>query len=112
MEDKKFKNNDLRIREILKQQGKTMQQLADKMGINRVNLSTSLNKNPTLERLREVAQHLNVDVKDLFVSEKSTQSELLGVIKYNENVYAIENVKQLEELTARILADFTRGEKV
>jgi transcriptional regulator with XRE-family HTH domain len=89
--------DELRVKEILKQQGKTMQQLADMIGINRVNLSNSLNGNPTLERLKQVADCLNVDVKDLFISTKPKQIEIMGVIKSDGEIFDINNFDNLEQ---------------
>ncbi|NDV97003.1 XRE family transcriptional regulator, partial [Dysgonomonas sp. 521] len=87
---------ELRVKEILKQQGKTMQQLADMIGINRVNLSNSLNGNPTLERLKQVADCLNVNIKDLFISTKPQQMEMVGIIKYNGEIFDINDFNDLE----------------
>lgn len=89
---------ELRIKEILKQQGKTMQDLADMIGINRVNLSNSLNGNPTLERLRQVAEYLNVDLKNLFNETKKEDIEIFGLIKINEDVCIIDSFLTLEEV--------------
>ncbi|MDH6356265.1 helix-turn-helix transcriptional regulator [Parabacteroides sp. PF5-9] len=57
---------DLRIKEVIKDRGMTIQSLADKMGINRVNLSSSINGNPTIETLGKIASALEVPVTDLF----------------------------------------------
>lgn len=90
---------ELRIKEILKQQGKTMQDLADMIGINRVNLSNSLNGNPTLERLRQVAECLHVDLRDLFVdNKKESKVEVCGVIKIGDNAYIINSKQDLKTL--------------
>lgn len=89
---------ELRIKEILKQQGKTMQDLADVIGINRVNLSNSLNGNPTLERLKQVADCLNVDLKDLFKETKKEGVKVFGVIRINEDVWIIDNFPTLEQV--------------
>lgn len=88
--------DELRIKEILKQQGKTMQDLADMIGINRVNLSNSLNGNPTLDRLKQVADCLNVDLKDLFKENKKVGVEVFGLIKVNEDLWIINDFKNLE----------------
>lgn len=87
---------ELRIKEILKQQGKTMQDLADMIGINRVNLSNSLNGNPTLERLKQVADCLNVDLKDLFKDTSKKDVEIFGLIKVDEDLWIINDFKNLE----------------
>ena len=46
---------DLRIKEVIKEKGMTITELADKMGINRVNLSNMVNGNPTVETLNKIA---------------------------------------------------------
>ena len=90
--------DELRIKEILKQQGKTMQDLADMIGINRVNLSNSLNGNPTLDRLKQVADCLNVDLKDLFKETNKEDVEVFGVIRINEDVWIVDNYNSLEQV--------------
>lgn len=93
---------ELRIKEILKQQGKTMQDLADMIGINRVNLSNSLNGNPTLERLKQVAECLSVDLKDLFRGQKGESVQILGCIKIDKEIYSIESFSDLENIYKQV----------
>lgn len=57
---------DLRIKEVIKEKGMTITVLADKMGINRVNLSNMVNGNPTVETLNKIATALGVPVTELF----------------------------------------------
>ncbi|MBF0651353.1 helix-turn-helix transcriptional regulator [Dysgonomonas sp. GY75] len=89
---------ELRIKEILKQQGRTMQDLADMIGINRVNLSNSLNGNPTLDRLKQVSDCLNVDLKDLFKENKKDEIQIFGLVKINEDVWIVDNFPTLEQI--------------
>ena len=58
----------LRIKEVIKEKGLTIQSIADTMGINRVNLSNSINGNPTVETLGRIAEVLNVPIQELFAS--------------------------------------------
>lgn len=46
-----------------------MKDLAEKLGMSEVGLSKSLNGNPTVNRLEEIAKVLNVDFIDLFDRE-------------------------------------------
>ena len=62
---------DLRIKEVIKEKGMTITELADKMGINRVNLSNMVNGNPTVETLNKIADALEVSVTDLFEQSKT-----------------------------------------
>lgn len=61
---------DLRIKEVIKEKGMTITELADKMRINRVNLSNMVNGNPTVETLTKIASALNVPVTELFDAPK------------------------------------------
>ena len=67
---------DLRIKEVIKEKGMTITELADKMGINRVNLSNMVNGNPTVETLNKIADALNVPVTELFERAKSDTASL------------------------------------
>lgn len=61
---------DLRIKEVIKERGMTITELADKMGINRVNLSNMVNGNPTVETLNKIADAIECPVTELFEQPK------------------------------------------
>lgn len=63
----------LRIKEILKEKNITSKYLAEKLGMTEVGLSKAIgeNGNPSLKRLREIANVLNVPLSRLFI-ENST----------------------------------------
>jgi transcriptional regulator with XRE-family HTH domain len=67
---------DLRIKEVIKEKGMTITELADKMGINRVNLSNMVNGNPTVETLNKIADALEVSVTELFEQSKTGTASL------------------------------------
>lgn len=56
----------LRIKELIKEKGMTITELADKLGVNRVTLSNSVNGNPTVETLNKIADAIGCPVTDLF----------------------------------------------
>lgn len=56
----------LRIKEVCKEKGTTLTELANRMGIAQGNLSKMLNGNPTLETLDKVAEVLGVSTGELF----------------------------------------------
>lgn len=87
----------LRIKEIAKERGITMAEIAERIGISPVNLSSSLNGNPTLNRLQEVANILGVDISELFVGSQSTP-DLKGYIEYKGVVYTINKVEDLQKV--------------
>lgn len=56
----------LRIKEVIKEKGLSVQELAEKMGISRVGLSQHINGNPSVEVLERIAAALDVSVIELF----------------------------------------------
>lgn len=58
-----------KIKDICRHKGMMMKDLAEKLGMSEVGLSKSLNGNPTVNRLEEIAKVLNVDFIDLFDRE-------------------------------------------
>ena len=61
---------DFRIKEICREQGIYMKDLASRLGITEVGLSKSLNGDPGVKRLQEIADILNVPITDLFERPK------------------------------------------
>jgi len=76
----------------------TFQQLANELQIHRTNLYASLARNPTLTRLEDIANVLKVDVTDLFSKKTSKQNKINGFVEYNEKVYRINSIVDLEHL--------------
>ena len=61
-----------RIKSVLADQGKTNLWLAEKLGKNKTTISKwcTNDQQPTLETLYDVADALDIDVKDLLISNK------------------------------------------
>jgi transcriptional regulator with XRE-family HTH domain len=55
-----------KVKCLLKQKGMNAKDLAKKMGISEAALSLSLNGNPTLSRIQEIADALGVELGELF----------------------------------------------
>ena len=62
---------NLRVKEICKEKGITIQELADNMEMKRESLSRSINGNPTLETLEKIASALGVNISELFDQPKN-----------------------------------------
>ena len=87
----------LKIKEVAKSKGMTMAQIAEKIGITPITLSQSLNGNPTLSRLTEVADALGVDVGDLFVQPKVGE-EIHGCIFVDGSPVVVNSKEDLLKL--------------
>lgn len=94
---------ELRIKELAHQRNMTIGDIAKRIGISRVNLSNSINGNPTLSRLREVAQILNVEVAELF--KPSKEKKVSGYLEYEGNIYKVASIEDVKMFTKKVEGD-------
>lgn len=81
---------ELRLKEILAIRGLTLKEFAQRSGISQSNLSNYLSGNisPTLDTLKRMAHHLNIDVTELFKEKE----EIELYVKYEGVFYPIDKV--------------------
>ena len=85
----------LRVKEIAKQKGLTLAKVAAMLEIHPVNLSTTLNGNPTIATLEKIANVLGVDVTDLIETEN--KPIVSGFVKVNGEVIELSSIADLEQ---------------
>jgi len=94
--------DELRLDELMAKAGmKSLQELADRMGIERASLSRSLNGSPTYAMLYNMAEALGVKVYELFKSDENSAQRIQGVIAIDNETYIIDSVddfKRVEEV--------------
>lgn len=92
---------ELRIVEIAHSKGLTMADIAKQIGISRVNLSNSLNGNPTLSRLTEVAKILDVEVSELF-KPTITGKAVSGYLEFNGSIVKVDSLDSIKRFITEI----------
>lgn len=70
----------MRIKEILKEKGITLSQLADTMGVSRQALSRQVAGKLLVEKAEEIATALNVPMWQLFASPEDVQKENNNIV--------------------------------
>ncbi|KMM31952.1 XRE family transcriptional regulator [Parabacteroides goldsteinii] len=90
---------ELRIKELIKEKGTTIQNIADLIGVNRVTLSNSINGNPTLETLEKIANALGVPVAELF--DKSSD-EVVGAVRIGKDTHVINSKEDIRKLAKNL----------
>ena len=85
----------LRVKEIAKQKGLTLAKVAEMLEIHPVNLSSTLNGNPTLSTLSRIAEVLQVEVTDLIETEN--KPIVSGFVKVNGEVIELSSIADLEQ---------------
>lgn len=86
---------NLRVKDICKENGITIGELADRMQMVRESLSRAINGNPTLDTLERIATALNVPITELFSTDKQ---DLCGHVEYKGVIYRINSFEDLEKL--------------
>ena len=94
---------ELRVVELAHAKGHTMADIAKQIGISRVNLSNSLNGNPTLSRLKEVAKILDVEVSELF-KPSVTSYAVSGYLEFNGRIVKVDSLDAVKRFIAEIEA--------
>lgn len=92
----------MRIKEILKEKGITLSQLADTMGVSRQALSRQVAGKLLVEKAEEIATALNVPMWQLFVSpeEVAGSGDFVAFIKDGRDIYHADNWQELEKLVS------------
>ena len=94
---------ELRVVELAHAKGLTMADIAKQIGISRVNLSNSLNGNPTLSRLSEVAKILGVEVSELF-KPTATSYAINGFLEFNGRIVKVDSLDAVKIFIADVEA--------
>jgi transcriptional regulator with XRE-family HTH domain len=98
--------NQLRIKEILRERGISVTDFAEKLGIQRQNVYNVLNK-PTWQRLEQCSEILDMPIADFF---EKNDSEINGFIEYRGTIYRITDLRSFNNL-AEIISGFNSKEE-
>lgn len=91
---------DLRIKDICREQGIMLKDLAKQLGLTEVGLSKSINGNPTIGRLEEIANALGVPVTDLFV--KPSDGKIVGFVKVGDTIHEVKSAEDVKNLAGKL----------
>ena len=101
--DKIIIEGEIKVKDILRERGLKMYQLAELMGISPESLTRALQRNPQYSTLKSIANALNVSVRDLFVEgDESLKSIVRGTVDVNGKVRHIDSLEDLYRLTAEV----------
>ena len=86
----------LRIKEAIKEQGFTVQSVADKIGKSKQSLHGIIEKgNPTINTLSDIADAINVPINRLY-------EELTALIQYKGDFYKANTIEELKKIVIAI----------
>lgn len=89
----------MRIKEVIKEKGLTVAEVAARMGVVPPALSRVINGNPTVEMLERIAKALEVNIRVLF---EDTGTGIHGIVQYKDRTHKIDSVESLKRLLSDI----------
>lgn len=89
-------NERLIIKETIKKYGTSVNEVANRMGITRITLSTHINGNPSVEILLRIADAIGCNVQELFSPPSSPQPGFLALIKDDTGCTVCNTFPELE----------------
>lgn len=100
---KKMANKDLRVKELCKLRGITLEELANRLGIRRTSLAQAMSRNSfSTDKLSDIADVLGVGIPELFADECRQAETFLAVIKDGDRCYTAHSVDELQKVTDEI----------
>ncbi len=92
---------ELKVKEIAKQKGKQLKEIAKEMGITPESLTRTIHGNPQLDTLVKLANALNVEVVELF-HRKEEKNNVSGYIEYNNKITKVSSLNDLKDFISQI----------
>lgn len=100
---KKMANKDLRVKELCKLRGITLEELANRLGIRRTSLAQAMSRNSfSTDKLSDIADVLGVGIPELFADESRQADAFLAIIKDGDRCYTAHSVDELQKVTDEI----------
>ena len=96
---------DIRIKEICKEKGITLEDLAKRLGILRTSLSQALSRNSfSTDKLSDIANALNVPMWQLFASPEEVvgNGSFVAFVKAGIKTYQANSLSELEKIVQEI----------
>ncbi len=93
-----------RVKELCRQRGIQLKELAQKMGVAPESLSRAINGNPQLSTIASIAANLGVSISELFTSKE--QTPLNAIIICSDKTYVAQTISELKLLVNEIEREY------
>ena len=93
-----------RVKELCRQRGIQLKDLAQKMGIAAESLSRAINGNPQLSTITSIADNLGISISELFAVKE--QIPLNAIIVCRDKTYTAQTLSELKLLVNEIEREY------
>lgn len=94
----------MRYKEVLKKYGLTQNELADRLGINRVSVSRLLSdgNDMRVSTIIKIANAIGCTPGEMLDDDNKTESDLIALIRYKGQMYQAETIEELEGIVEKL----------
>lgn len=97
-------NLSSKVKELCRQRGIQLKDLAKEMGIAPESLSRAINGNPQLSTIKSIAENLEIPISELFASKE--QVPLNAIIVCQHKTYVAQTLSELKLLVNEIEREY------
>lgn len=98
-------NLSRKVKELCRERGMQLRDLAEKIGVAPESLSRAINGNPQLSTLENIANALEVPISKLFAPSVEVFKDVKGVLVCENIPYIINGLDDLKRIAAKVEAD-------
>lgn len=102
MAEKSVIEGELRVKDILREKGMKMYELAEKIGVAPESLTRALQRNPQFSTLKAIANALGVNIRELFREEETVVPVVRGMVELQGKVFHIDSLDDIYHITAEV----------
>ena len=102
MAEKSVIEGELRVKDILREKGMKMYELAEKIGVAPESLTRALQRNPQYSTLKAIANALGVHIRELFREEESVVPIVRGMVELKGKILYIDSLDDIYHITTEV----------
>ena len=102
MAEKSVIEGELRVKDILREKGMKMYELAEKIGVAPESLTRALQRNPQYSTLKAIANALGVNIRELFREEDTVVPVVRGMVELKGKILYIDSLDDIYHITAEV----------
>ncbi|MBR4968816.1 MAG: helix-turn-helix domain-containing protein [Alistipes sp.] len=110
MAEKSVIEGELRVKDILREKGMRMYELAEKIGVAPESLTRALQRNPQYSTLKAIANALGVHIRDLFREEEVSVPIVRGMVELKGKILYIDSLEDIYRLVTEVEKAYEEAE--
>lgn len=92
----------MNVKGLIRSRGFTLEKVAQQLGTSQSSLSQCLSGNPTVEKLKDIAEVIGCDLVDFFADERKNKTPFLAMVQSGDKHYEAFSLTELKEIVREL----------